>query len=126
MRAKRGEITGQMLDALKDFGPMTCAEICSTLGLPKEKVGAVLVRLKKVSPLHPQRVHISAYTYDAEGLRRYPRAIYKLGAGKNAKRPPSDIKGNRRRYDEKKKLRVSSVWMLGMNREERKRFRTGS
>ena len=125
MRAAFGEVTANMLKALQDIGPMTCIEICRHLGLPKEKVGAILSRLKEASPQVPQRVHIKAYVYDAEGMRRYPRAVYTLGPGKHAKKPKSDIKANRRRYEDKKKRRVNSVWMLGMSRNQRKRIGIG-
>lgn len=125
MRAAFGEVTEKMLKALQDLGPMTCIEICRHLNLPKEKVGSVLVRLKKPGSKTPQRVHVAAYVYDAEGMRRYPRAVFALGEGKHAKKPKSDVRANRKRYDDKRKLRVNSVWMLGMSRNERRRIGVG-
>lgn len=125
MRAAFGSVTEKMLIALREVGPMTCIEICRHIGVPKEKVGAILFRLKKAGPQTPQRVYIKAYVYDAEGMRRYPRAVFALGEGKHAKKPKANPKENRRRYDDKKKLRLNSVWMLGMSRRERRRMGVG-
>jgi hypothetical protein len=125
MRAAFGSVTEKMLDALRDVGPMTCIELCRYLGLQKEKAGAILSRLKSSGPQSPQRVHIKGYVYDAEGMRRYPRAVFAIGEGKHAKKPKANPKENRRRYDDRKKLRLNSVWMLGMSRKERRRMGIG-
>lgn len=34
-----------------------------------------------------RRVHVSGWTDDAEGLRRYPRPIYSVGHGENRPKP---------------------------------------
>lgn len=120
MRAAFGSVTEKMLNTLRDLGPMTCAELCRYLELDKQKVGSILSRLKKSGPQSYQRVYIKEYVYDAEGLRRYPRAVFALGDEKHARKPKANPKENRRRYDDRKKLRLNSVWMLGMSRKERK------
>lgn len=121
MRAERGELTAKILDALRDFGPMTCAELCLHLQMRKEKIGAVLFRLMRGGTRCPKRVHVTAYVYDAEGMRRYPRGVFAFGNGVDAKKPKADPLVNRRKYENRKKRQLNSVWMLGMTLRERRR-----
>lgn len=116
MTAPYGTIVAQMLRVLASLGPMTNSELCAELKQDKEKVGAVLNRMNKASPKMPKRVYIIRYVYDADGARRYPRAVYSIGDKQNAPKPKADVNANRRRHRAKRALRVNSVFMLGTPR----------
>lgn len=120
MRKKPGTIIKNITAILTEQGPMTTSELCEAMKLDKDEVSSVLSRMKLKLPKRPQRVHVIGYTHDAEGSRRYPRAIYAIGEGDNAEHPKPDKKAIRRRYDANKKKKINSVWMLGANRETRK------
>ena len=117
---QRGEVVEQLRSILTELGPMTTSEICQVLGMQKDEVSSVLARMKKKLPKCEQRVHICGYTYDCEGARRYPRAIYAVGPGVNVPHPKPDPKENKRRYNANKTKKVNSVWMLGMTRTARR------
>jgi len=106
----RGE---EMLKALEEFGPMTSVEICAAIGTTTRKSGGILCRLMRASVTKPKRVYIAAWTNDAEGARRYPRAIYALGDKKDKPMPPVSNAENQRRYRQKKAKQVNSVFQLG-------------
>jgi hypothetical protein len=96
-----GVTTLRILDALEHIGPMTRGEMCAHLRLTREKCAAIFTRLARpqLRPLGPKRVHISAWVYDGDdGERRYPRAVYAIGDGKDKPKPRSDTKANRKRY----------------------------
>lgn len=115
MRRGYGNTTQKVLDLLAQNGPMTRAEITKELGYERDYVSSVVGRLSTKLVKTPKRIHIIGYTYDMEGERRYPRAIFALGDGKDAKRPKADLKANKRRYREKLKGRfyMNSVFNLG-------------
>ena len=74
-----GDLTEQILAALKDYGPMTRAEIEQHIGAKPYAIGGHISRMTRSYKTVPQRIHISGYTRDAEGARSYLRAIYSLG-----------------------------------------------
>jgi len=115
-----GENTEMILKALADEGPMTRAELCRATGLGHDYASAVLTRLSRAMTTIPKRVYITGYIHDAEGKRRYPRAVYDLGDKPDAKRPKPDKKAIRKRYDERKRNLVagSSVFTWGMTRAQ--------
>ena len=120
MRAEYGELTKLVLDALKSSGPMTQAEICVTVGLTKERLGNVVSRLHYNAPKVGKQIHIVKYVYDAEGMRRYPRAVYAIGFGIDALKPKSDKKAIKRRYEEKRRrmFSMNSVFNMAKTRDQ--------
>lgn len=120
MRAEYGELTKLVLDALKSYGPMTQAEICVTVGLTKERLGNVVSRLHYNAPKVGKQIHIVKYVYDAEGMRRYPRAVYAIGFGIDALKPKSDKKAIKRRYEEKRRrmFSMNSVFNMAKTRDQ--------
>lgn len=120
MRKKPGALIQGITAILTEQGPMTTTELCVAMNLLKDEVSSVLSRMKLTTPNRPQRVHIIGYTHDAEGSRRYPRAIYAIGQGENVSHPKANKKANRKRYEANKKKKINSVWMLGANRQTRK------
>ena len=53
---------------------------------------------------------------DHKNQRRYPRALYELGAGPNARKPKPDPNARKREYEARKKsiLKTSSVFNLAV------------
>lgn len=120
MSAAYGNLIEQILALISD-GPMTAAELSSSMGVPVTVVGSVVSRLSRPTPGHrrPQRVHVVCHVYDFGVAKRYPRAQYALGPGENVKRPKVDKAGNTRRFRAKRKNFVNSVWGLAIPRKDR-------
>lgn len=97
-----------MVEALRDYGPMTRVEIETTLNLTKAQTSRLLVCIITATPRRPQRAHIVEYVYDQEGQKRYPRAVYAYGPGKNAPRPKRDTKATQKRSRNKRKLLLAT------------------
>ena len=102
-RRAHGETVADIIRLLTDLGPMTRVEICQHLGIDRRAASSIVSRMAKANPRKPQRLYISGYTYDQEGERSYPRAIYALGDLPNARRPKPDPLGAKRRYNAKVK-----------------------
>lgn len=126
MARKWGETTQRILALLAEVGPMTRSEICRQLGYARQECAAIMTRLNSPTkrPPAPRRIHISGWVYDEEGQRRYPRAVYDLGDKPDAKQPKTAGEA-RKRYREARKLRVSSVFELGMSRAQRRSMGRG-
>jgi hypothetical protein len=120
MRKDYGKLTNAVLDALKEYGPMTTSEVSDCLNRPKGDISATLTRMTKAFPLTPKRIYIKMYVYDEEGARRYPRAVYDLGDQEDAKKPKSNPKEIKRRYEAKRKGMYikNSVFNLGLTRDQ--------
>jgi hypothetical protein len=118
---KRRPIAKEMVEALMNFGPMTCLELCRHIGVEKDKSGSIISRLMKKSPKRRKRIHICGWTEDSEGTRRYIRPIYNVGAGIDKPKPLMCVrrKENRARYTQSKLMRVSSIWDLAKTVKER-------
>jgi hypothetical protein len=99
---------------------MTRKELCDALNLEHDYVSAVLTRLANPTKTQPKRVYVISYVHDAEGQRRYPRAMFSVGDRPDAKRPTSDRRNNRRRYDQARRNRIAgaSVFTWGLPRRE--------
>lgn len=119
-KAKPGELSKLILDALKAFGPMTQAEICMSVGMTKERLGNIVSRLNYDAPKVGKQIHVVKYVYDAEGMRRYPRAVYAIGFGIDALKPKSDKKAIKRRYEEKRRrmFSMNSVFNMAKTRDQ--------
>jgi len=106
--------------ALEQYGNQSRAELEVNADIPKNLISAVLSRMNKCCPRVGKQIHITHYVYDAEGARRYPRAVYALGDGVDAKKPKAKTLENRRRYDAKKKgmYRMNSVFNMGKSRDQ--------
>jgi len=106
--------------ALEQYGPQSRAELEQTANVPKQLIAAVISRMNKRTPRTGKQIHITHYVYDAEGARRYPRAVYTIGDGVDAKKPKSSPKENKRRYDAKRIgiYRMNSVFNLGKSRDQ--------
>lgn len=115
-----GVRTQAILMALEQYGNQSRAELEVSAGIKKELIAAIVSRMNKRLPRAGKQIHVSHYVYDAEGARRYPRAVYALGDGIDAKKPKASPLENRRRYDAKKKgmYRMNSVFNMGKSRDQ--------
>jgi hypothetical protein len=120
-KAEYGELSTAVLKALKEYGPMTRAEIEVLIKQSKERISNVVSRLNKQAPRVGKQIHIVRWVHDSEGARPYPRAVYALGDGQDTPKPkPQKRIEIRRRYDEKRRNRYSmnSVFNLALTRDQ--------
>lgn len=119
MRVNYGETTKAILKGLAELGPMTRAEVLVCVGVDRNSVSAILSRLHKDTPRIGKQIYITGWVYDAEGMRRYPRAIYDLGSKPDAKKPKSSEIENRRRYERKRHAMyaMNSVFNMAKSRD---------
>mgnify|MGYP000013396763 CR=1 FL=1 len=119
MRVKYGETTKAILKGLAELGPMTRSEIQQSVGVDKESIAAIVSRLHKDTPRVGKQIYVTGWVYDAEGQRRYPRAIYALGSRPDAKKPKASTLENRRRYDRNRHalFSMNSVFNMGKSRD---------
>jgi hypothetical protein len=105
----------KVLELLKD-GPMTSAEISEALGICAHHASSMMLRLIKENRKRPQLVHIKTWVTDHKNQRRYPRALYELGEGPNARKPKPDPNARKREYEARKRsiLKTSSVFNLAV------------
>lgn len=121
MRRPYGSTKAAVIAALGELGPLTRIEVCRELGLGREFVSGVVSRLHRIG-----LVHISGYVLDDERGKRYPRAQYALGPGRDAKKPAESASKCSSRSQKVRRIRIqtSSVFNLGLTRAqcwERKR-----
>jgi hypothetical protein len=114
-----GVRTNAILMALEQYGPQSRAELELSAGIPKELIAAVVSRLNRPTPRLGKQIHIVRYVYDSEGARRYPRAVYAIGDGKDVPKPKPCTKENKRRYANKlmSMYKMNSVFNLGKTRD---------
>lgn len=117
----------EMIEALlKELGPMTVAELIAA-GVPgashtvRKTAGYMAQPSKRRKPVGERRIHITAWTYDAEGERPYPRPVYALGHGENKPKPATSVTSRvarnaiARKYQaaRRKRLRGNFIFNLG-------------
>lgn len=125
MRRPWGSTKAAVIAALSELGPLTRTEICRELGLDRELVSSVISRVHLAGGLH-----IAGYVMDDEAARRYPRAQYAVGPGRDAKRPVSKKSRVSQASQKTRRTRIqtSSVFNLGLTRAqcwERRRVAIG-
>lgn len=115
-----GEVVALVLKALAENGPMTRVELEGVIGISKDQLSPIVSRMNKDTPKCGKRLHIKGWVYDAERERRYPRAIYALGNGVDAKKPKESRIEIRRRYEAKQRMKytTNSVFNLGKTRDQ--------
>lgn len=120
MKLEWGALSVEILRLLTECGPMTRSEICMHIGRDKEEIASCVSRLARQTPRAGKRIHVVDYVWDMEGERRYPRAVYALGSGKDKARPKPDPLEVKRRYWARRKgrLTANSVFHLGMTRRD--------
>ena len=115
-----GSTAKKILELLEDLGPMTAVELFRELNIGRRDASAVVTRLRRPTKTMPKRIYVTGWTEDAEGLRRYPRAILAIGdkPDKERSRAPRSIV--RRRSEEGKRMRntANSVFNLATSRKD--------
>lgn len=97
----------KVLDLLAD-DDMTSRDVAEALGINHNYVRVIC------SVLHTSgRIHVTKFCREEVNGRLYPRAVYRLGAGVDAKRPKplSDAEYNRR-YRQRTRGMINSVFAL--------------
>lgn len=103
---------------------MTRAAICRHLGGTRNEIGSVVSRLNRPTTTQPKRIYILRYTYEDEGSNvAYPRAVYALGNKPDAIKPEPNRNEVARRWRERSKVRVNSVFEWAMPRRARAQYR---
>lgn len=115
---KYGGIVETILQLLRDYGPMTRAEMCSHMKRDRTEVASVVSRMSRPTKTLPKRLYVVRYVYDQEGERYYPRAVYDIGDHADAKAPGAQKKAVKRRYDQARRLKYAgnSVFNWGLPR----------
>lgn len=110
-----------ILAALSEEGPMTRAAICRHLNMPKKEVSPVISRLNRALLTVPKRIYVVRYTaYDEGSNIHYPRAVYAIGGRRDAPKPPrQSLAETKRRSRARVKVRVTSVFDLGVSPKKR-------
>ena len=105
-----------ILGALGEIGPMSGSDLGRELDCNPGSIRSVLARLSKPQAILPKRIHVSSWTHDADGERRYLRPVYSLGDKKNKARPAPDRAKADAAYRSNNGGQVSSVWDLAKPR----------
>lgn len=121
----RGQRVIDTLAAIAEFGEISAMELADYLDIGRYDAHAVLNRMSKRTKAGLKRIYVVRYTHDHDGARRYPRAVYAIGDKRDAKKPESDVRANRRRCEHRSLnvVRMSSVFNLGLSRDKIKELR---
>jgi hypothetical protein len=99
-----------LLDAIKEYGPMTSVQLSEELGVSRSYARACVAYCKR-----KKLIYVLRYEREAVDGHLYPRAVYQLGNQPDARRLP---RLSKRAYDQrhrdKKQARVASVFALGI------------
>lgn len=81
--------TERIIEALKEYGPMTVRELARLLNVPRDNISSLVNWLRVPTPQYPvKRVYMCEWTYDDEECANpYPRPVYKLGSKPDAPKP---------------------------------------
>lgn len=102
----------QIIDLLKQLGPMTQREIADQLGLDADLVRGYIGALRQQKP---GVLYIHSYRRDEDGGCLYPRALYAVGKRKDAERLPRLTKAEyNKRGKDKMRLRPASIFHVGL------------
>lgn len=104
----------QVLQLLEEYGPMTGAEIAEMTDMSRIDASTALLRLNRANSKNPKRIHIIKWVEDHHGQRRYPRAVYALGDGSDAKKPKPDPNARKREYEARKKNRLKGSFVFNL------------
>ena len=116
-----GSLAQEVLNTLREFGPMTRADIAEHLKVDRYSTSAVVTRLSRAGARTPKRVYISGWVREIENERDYPRAIMALGDLPDVPPPRKrSRKEVRRKSDLKRKAKntMNFVFNIGKPRRE--------
>jgi hypothetical protein len=108
----------RIIDCLNEFGPMTLLELVEELGATRSHVSCKLTLMKTAN-----RTHVADWRRDSDGGRLYVRALWAAGPapGPTPKKPkPLGDSVYGRRYRERRRVAVNSVWSLATPTHDRR------
>lgn len=111
-------VSERIADCLAEFGPMSMLELVEELGVSRSHVSCKLTLMKDA-----KKAHIAGWRRDEDGGRLYVRALWAVGPapGPTPKKPkPLGDSGYGRRYRQRRKTAVSSVWSLATPTHDRR------
>ena len=110
-------IRTRSIQALKEMGEGTAAQVAEFLGIDINGVHKALNRMKD-KPLGQRQAHIDRWVTDADIGRAYPRAVFVLGPGRNASRPPRKPRAQLvREYHQRAQARMSSTSLTPLSQK---------
>jgi hypothetical protein len=121
-RAPNGSVTAAVLEALTEHGPMMQSDLCSYFEKLPNYMSGIISRLHGTGRIHIQGWRRSTHC----GMLYYPRAVYAVGPGKDAKKPKPLTyaqQSRRARKLAKESRAVASVFDLGLTRRARQEKR---
>lgn len=108
-------IEDKVVAILTELGPMTTLDLMEEFpGMSYHHMQVTVCRMRQKKKLHVGRWIQSL----GEGKKRYPRPVWHLGEGKDAKKRKDTRKEVNQRYSKRRKARramVNSVFNLGLS-----------
>lgn len=109
------KIEDKVVSILKDFGPMTTLDLADEFpGMTFHHMQVTVGRMKRKG-----KIHVGRWIQQlGEGKKRYPRPVWHLGEGKDAKKRKDTRKEVNQRHRRRRKVKlrmVSSVFLLGQS-----------
>lgn len=108
-------IEDKVIAILTELGPMTTLDLMEEFpGMSYHHMQVTVCRMRQKKKLHVGRWIQSL----GEGKKRYPRPVWHLGEGKDAKKRKDTRKEVNQRYSKRRKARramVNSVFNLGLS-----------
>ena len=122
-----GPLVLGVIRALKKHHELTRAELCMVMGVTRFEASSVVSRMNKAHKLVPKRIYIKRWVYDDDtGSRYYPKSVYALGNLPDVPKPkPLSAAEVSKRWREKERFRVNSVFMWAQPRKVRYAMRRG-
>lgn len=108
-------IEDKVIAILTEFGPMTTLDLMDEFpGMTFHHMQVTVSRMKQ-----KKKIHVGRWIQQlGEGKKRYPRPVWHLGEGKDAKKRKDTRKEVNQRYSKRRKARramVNSVFSLGLS-----------
>ena len=113
------------LEAFAEFGRLTAQEFADYADIHRYDAHAVLNRMNRRTKAGEKRIHIADWTDSYDDARRYPRPVFMLGDKPDKPKPKPNLRENRKRSEHKtlKAIRMTSVFNMGLNRNEIREMR---
>lgn len=110
-----GRVTVLVEKAMRDGTPWTAQELAEHTGISRDTISKSLTRMRD-----RREVHIAYWSNEHSVQRKYPRPVYRIGNKADAKKPKPDTSANKTKaWRDSKKIRVSSVFDLGIKVSDR-------
>lgn len=114
---KRKTHREMFLEAFESEGPMTAVEMAVHIGCSDTRASNTLANMRRKSDKFPQQIYVLSWTREVTAGRRfYLRAVFALGAKKDAEKPPALTQSEKaQRVRQRKLALVNSVFALAIH-----------